>query len=98
MRRFAVDRKARDLHGAVTVPWSSALGQYFSTADELIGLVSPEAVKTLSPIRRSSILASPSGVFIRVPDRKQLFGFGETHYALPKTTPTPPLRIVSNQR
>src|SRR6516165_3478235 len=38
----------------------------------LIGLISPEAVNTVSPIRSSSMLISPSGVFIRVPDRKQL--------------------------
>jgi hypothetical protein len=38
----------------------------------LIGLVSPQAVSTLSPIRSSSMLMSPSVVSIRVPGRKQL--------------------------
>src|SRR6516162_98360 len=38
----------------------------------LIGFAWPEAVRTLSPIRRSSMLVSPSRVFMRVPARKQL--------------------------
>src|SRR6516165_12782077 len=38
----------------------------------LIGFASPEAVSTLSPVRSSSMLVSPSGVFIRVPGKKQL--------------------------
>src|SRR6516225_1335933 len=47
----------------------------------LIGLVSPEAVSTLSPIRSSSMLISPSVVFIRVPGRKQLCLTGRAIWA-----------------
>jgi hypothetical protein len=38
----------------------------------LIDVVSPKAVKTLSPIRSSSMLISPSVVFMRAPESKQL--------------------------
>jgi hypothetical protein len=34
MRRFAIDGKARDFYGAITVPWSSALARDLSAANK----------------------------------------------------------------